>query len=127
MTIGLACYGLTIIVGLIDSSVMGFWLQLVILGIGWNFLFISGTTLLPRTYLKGEKFKAQAFNDSVVFSTQAIASLSAGWAISTTSWQAMLLVCLIPIGFMLVTLLRSNPIPGAEELKDNNDTEEGLA
>ncbi|MFB1001992.1 MAG: MFS transporter, partial [Pseudomonadales bacterium] len=65
MTIGLACYGLTIIVGLIDSSVMGFWFQLVILGIGWNFLFISGTTLLPRTYLKGEKFKAQAFNDSV--------------------------------------------------------------
>ena len=127
MTIGLACYGLTIIVGLIDSSVMGFWLQLVILGIGWNFLFISGTTLLPRTYLKGEKFKAQAFNDSVVFSTQAIASLSAGWAISTTSWQAMLLVCLMPIGFMLVTLLRSNPIPSAEGIKDDDHKEKSLA
>jgi len=124
MTIGLACYGLTIIVGLIDSSVMGFWLQLVILGIGWNFLFISGTTLLPRTYLKGEKFKAQAFNDSVVFSTQAIASLSAGWAISTTSWQAMLLVCLMPIGFMLVTLLRSGSIPSTEGIHDDNANKE---
>jgi len=124
MTIGLACYGLTIIVGLIDSSVMGFWFQLVILGIGWNFLFISGTTLLPRTYLKGEKFKAQAFNDSVVFSTQAIASLSAGWAISTTSWQAMLLVCLMPIGFMLVTLLRSGSIPSTEGIHDDNANKE---
>ena len=124
MTIGLACYGLTIIIGLIDSSVMGFWLQLVILGIGWNFLFISGTTLLPRTYLKGEKFKAQAFNDSVVFSTQAIASLSAGWAISSTSWQAMLLVCLIPIGFMLVTLMRSGSIPSAEGIHDDNTNKE---
>ena len=121
MTIGLACYGLTIIIGLIDSSVMGFWFQLVILGIGWNFLFISGTTLLPRTYLKGEKFKAQAFNDSVIFSTQAIASLSAGWAISTTSWQAILLVCLIPIGFMLVTLMRSGSIPSAEGIHDDDD------
>jgi len=121
MTTGLACYGLTIIIGLIDSSVMGFWLQLVILGIGWNFLFISGTTLLPRTYLKGEKFKAQAFNDSVIFSTQAIASLSAGWAISSTSWQAMLLVCLIPIGFMLVTLLRSGSIPSAEGIHDDDN------
>ncbi|MDG1937331.1 MAG: MFS transporter [Pseudomonadales bacterium] len=115
MSVGLACYGLTIIIGLIDSSVMGFWSQLVILGIGWNFLFISGTTLLPRTYLKGDKFTVQGFNDSVVFSTQAIASLSAGWAISSTSWQAMLLACLIPIGLMLIILLRSNPIPASEE------------
>ena len=115
MSVGLACYGLTIIIGLIDSSVMGFWSQLVILGIGWNFLFISGTTLLPRTYLKGDKFTAQGFNDSVVFSTQAIASLSAVWAISSTSWQAMLLACLIPIGLMLIILLRSNPIPASEE------------
>ena len=129
MAIGLACYGLTIIIGLIDSSVMGFWLQLVILGIGWNFLFISGTTLLPRTYLKGEQFKAQAFNDSVIFSTQAIASLSAGWAISSTSWQAMLLVCLIPIGFMLVTLMRSGSIPSAEGIHDddNANKEKSLA
>lgn len=115
MSIGLVCYGFTIIIGLIDSSVMGFWSQLVILGIGWNFLFISGTTLLPRTYLKSDKFTAQGFNDSVVFFTQAVASLSAGWAISTTSWQAMLLVCLIPIGFMLITLLRSDPVPASEE------------
>jgi MFS family permease len=75
------------------------------LGIGWNFLFISGTALLPTSYREGEQYRAQALNDSVVFSTQALASLSAGWAITAISWQAMLLLCMAPIALMLVALL----------------------
>lgn len=108
MMAGLFCYSLTIVIGLIDSSVMGFWSQLVMLGIGWNFLFVSGTALLPRAYLSGEQFRAQGFNDSVVFSTQAVASLSAGWAVSSTSWQTTMLICLMPMVFMVVMLLRSD-------------------
>jgi MFS family permease len=105
MIAGLACFSLTIIIGLIDASVLGFWGQLVMLGIGWNFLFISGTALLPTAHQEGEQYKAQALNDSVVFSTQAIASLSAGWAISAISWDTLLLLCLIPIGAMVAALL----------------------
>lgn len=109
MLTGLLCYGITIVIGLINSSVMGYWSQLVMLGIGWNFLFIAGTSLLPRTYLPGEQYKAQAFNDSIVFSTQAMASLSAGWAISVSSWQTMLLICLLPIAVMIGMLIRTKP------------------
>jgi MFS family permease len=104
MIAGLACYSLTIIIGLFDASVMGYWGQLVMLGIGWNFLFVSGTALLPTAYREGEQFRAQGLNDSVVFSTQAIASLSAGWAISAVSWDSLLLLCLIPMGFMAALL-----------------------
>ena len=104
MVTGLACYAITIIVGLNDTSVFGFWGQLVMLGIGWNFLFVSGTALLPSTYREGEQFEVQALNDTVVFSSQAVASLSAGWALSNASWHILLLVCLIPIVFMLVAL-----------------------
>jgi hypothetical protein len=100
MIAGLACYALTVVIGLYDVSVMGFWGQLVMLGIGWNFLFISGTALLPTAYNEGEQYRAQALNDSVVFGTQAIASLSAGWAISAVSWQVVLLLCLLPMGIM---------------------------
>jgi MFS family permease len=75
------------------------------LGIGWNFLFVSGTALLPTAHLEGEQYRAQALNDSVVFSTQAIASLSAGWAVSAVSWQSALLVCLLPMALMIVALL----------------------
>ena len=79
MLVGLCCYTVTIAIGMTDSSVAGFWGQLVMLGIGWNFLFVSATALLPLGYSEGEDFRAQSLNDTVVFSTQAVASLSAGW------------------------------------------------
>ncbi len=105
MIAGLVCYATTIVIGLLDVSVMGFWGQLVMLGIGWNFLFISGTALLPMAYREGEQYRAQALNDSVVFSTQAVAALTAGWAISAISWQSLLLLCLIPVMVMITALL----------------------
>jgi len=105
MLAGLACYGVMIVIGLIDASVMGFWGQLVMLGIGWNFLFVAGTALLPTAYREGEQFRAQAMNDTVVFGTQAIASLSAGWALSLISWQQLLLLCLLPMSAMVIALL----------------------
>ena len=81
------------------------WMQLVLLGVGWNFLFVSGTALLPRTYEERDKFKGQAINDLTVFTFQALASLSAGWALGLINWQQMLLICLLPIAIMLVLLL----------------------
>lgn len=105
MVTGLVAYSLTIILGFIDTSTTGYWYQLVLLGIGWNFLFIAGTSLLPRTYREGEQFKARALNDGLVFSAQAIASLSAGWVISTTLWQNLLLLCVAPILLLALILL----------------------
>jgi len=112
MVAGLCCYAATITIGLIDGSVLGFWGQLVMLGIGWNFLFLSGTSMLPTGYGPGQQYKAQSLNDSVVFASQAIASLSAGWAISTVSWQALLLLCLMPM-LLLIALLLKQRIPSA--------------
>ena len=105
MVAGLACYCATIAIGYFDISVKGFWMQLVLLGVGWNFLFVSGTALLPRTYEERDKFKGQAINDLTVFTFQALASLSAGWALGLINWQQMLLICLLPIAMMLVLLL----------------------
>ncbi len=105
MMAGLACYAITITIGLIDSSVLGFWGQLVMLGIGWNFLFVSGTALLPSAYEPGEQYRAQALNDGVVFSAQAMASLSAGWAVNAISWHSVLLLCVVPMAVMAGLLI----------------------
>lgn len=105
MTAGLVCYGLTVLVGMSHTTVSGFWVQLVLLGVGWNFLFVSGTALLPSTYLPGEQFKAQGVNDVIVFSCQAVASLSAGWALTASSWQTILLICLAPMALLAVLLV----------------------
>ena len=104
MLAGLACYVCTIAIGLVDASLLGFWGQLVMLGVGWNFLFVAGTALLPMGYREGEQYRGQALNDSVVFSSQAAASLSAGWAISAVSWQSLLLFCLLPMALLALLL-----------------------
>ena len=75
---------------------------LIFLGLGWNFLFISGTSLLVLTYEEQEKFKAQGLNDFVVYSVHAIGSLSAGIFITLTNWKIMNLIC---IPFMILIIL----------------------
>lgn len=83
--LGLACVALN----LAGTSVAHFWWALVALGISWNFLFIGGTTLLTETYAQAERAKVQAANDFIVFTTVALASLSAGYLQHSFGWQAV--------------------------------------
>jgi len=76
-------------------------IALIFLGFGWNFLFISGTSLVVLTYKEEEKFKAQGINDFIVFSTMAIASLLAGILLILTSWKTMNLIC-IPFLILII-------------------------
>ncbi|MFQ3323502.1 MAG: MFS family permease [Pseudomonadales bacterium] len=85
-------------------SVDGFWLSLVLLGIGWNFMFVGGTSLLPLVYRDGEQFTVQALNDGVVFSIQALASSSSGWILAAWQWQGVVLAS-IPLLLMPLCLL----------------------
>lgn len=101
---GLGLYAVCIIVGLIGQGVGHFWWALVLLGVGWNFLFVAGTSLLPQCYSAGEKFKVQAFNDAIIFSVQALTTLSAGWVLQLWGWHLILLSCL-PLMMLLLLLL----------------------
>lgn len=62
---------------------------LVLLGMGWNFLFVAGTTLLTTSYAPSERYRAQGLNDFVVFGTQAAASLAAGPAVMRLGWPSL--------------------------------------
>ena len=78
-----------VVVNLAGTEVTHFWAALTLLGVGWNFLFIGGTTLLTETYAEAEKAKAQALNDFVVFTVITIASLSAGALQYQLGWRAV--------------------------------------
>ncbi len=65
---------------------------LLLLGIGWNFLFVGGTTLLPRGYQDAERFRVQGLNDIMVFGSQATAALSAGAILSWLGWGGLVMV-----------------------------------
>lgn len=102
MLLGSVLYALVLVLGFWGVSLMHYWGALVLLGIGWNFLFLSGTSLLPNAYRPSEKFKVQAANDFVIFAVQAIASLSAGWVLYRFGWHLQILLCLLPVFILLL-------------------------
>ena len=81
---------------------------MVFLGLRWNFLYLSGTGLLVLSYKEQEKFKAQGFNDILVFSIQALASLSAGYMLSITSWKTMNLIALPFLVLIIFSSIRAD-------------------
>lgn len=87
---GVGALFLCLLAGTIDTRVVHYWITMVVLGIGWNFLFLSGTNLLRHGYRDEERFKVQSFNDFLVFSIQGIASLSSGWFLFHWGWQGVI-------------------------------------
>jgi MFS family permease len=92
MSAGLVALLLCVLLALLGEDLLHYWWALVLLGMGWNFLFVGGTTLLTRSYQPVERFKVQATNDFTVFSIQALASLSAGAVLYTAGWNNLVLL-----------------------------------
>jgi predicted MFS family arabinose efflux permease len=76
-----------------------FRIALAVNGVGWNFLFVSATTVVTTCYRPNERGKAQALNDFLVFGTTATSSFMAGflqdkWGWYPLNWFSMLLILL---------------------------------
>lgn len=101
--LGLIC----VFVNLLGTTVAHFWVSLVLLGLSWNFLFVGATSLLTQTYHAVERFKVQAINDFIIFTTVAIASLSAGYLQFYFGWRSvnvgvLPLLCVILLSILLL-------------------------
>ena len=101
---GIFFYSITLLISIFDQNFFNYMFALIFLGLGWNFLFISGTSLLVLTYKENEKYKMQGLNDFIVYSVHALGSLSAGVFIALTSWKIMNLIC---IPFIILIILAS--------------------
>lgn len=82
-----------------------FAVALILMGIGWNFLYIGGTSLLATTYTTGEKGVAQATNDMSVFIFSLLCSLGAGPLLNAYGWKTMHLLLVPWVLFIIVPLL----------------------
>lgn len=102
----------TSIIGLQGHTVLHYWWALVFLGVGWNFLYIGGTTLLTYTYRTSERFRAQAVNEFLVFGTSATASLLAGTVMHYFGWGTLMLLPIPILVFICIALIavRKNPL-----------------
>jgi MFS family permease len=89
-------------------EVLHYGSALLLLGVGWNLMFIAATTLLTTTYRPHERIQAQTLNDFLVFGAQATASLMAGLALATIGWKLLNLATLPLLVAVLasITLLR---------------------
>jgi MFS family permease len=112
---GFALMIICIFIGWGQPDFINYWGTLIFLGVGWNFLFLGGTTLLTQSYHTSERFKVQAVNDFLVFGLQAIGSLSAGILLASIGWSGVmvfalpLLLLLVPVIFAASTT-RPEPI-----------------
>ena len=118
MYVGIFLYSITILISFFDQTHMNYMFALIFLGLGWNFLFISGTSLLVLTYKEEEKFKAQGLNDFIVYSIHATGSLSAGILIVLTNWKFMNMMCIPLLIIIILTILRAD-IHSKKIIKNN--------
>jgi MFS family permease len=99
--LNLVCIG----VALSGVELVHFLSALFVLGVGWNFLFIGGTTLLTETYRPEEKNRAQGAMDFCVFSTMAVSSFASGALVTTQGWAWLNIGSLIPVTLTMAALI----------------------
>lgn len=86
---GVLLMAASVAVALNGNSVPHFVIALAMVGIGWNFMYIGGTTLLTESYKPAEKARTQGANDFIVFATMGVSSIASGAMVSTAGWEAM--------------------------------------
>ena len=104
MTAGVAILAASVTTAWIGHSAAHYLTALVLLGVGWNFLFTAGSTLITTTYRHAERFKAQGLNDLIVFGTMAVLTLAAGVLLELVGWRGLLL-CTLPFLALMLALI----------------------
>ena len=95
----------TSVVGLQGHSVLHYWWALVLLGVGWNFLYVGATTMLTYTYTDSERFRAQGLNELLVFGSSATASLMAGTVMHYFGWFRLMLIPIPILALVCIALV----------------------
>ena len=105
MAVGLALEIGCVAVALSGVDLMHFLVALFALGLGWNFLFVGGTTLVTQAYRPEEKTTAQAAMDTCIFATMTVTSFSSGALVTTQGWTLLNLGSLAPLTLIGAALL----------------------
>jgi MFS family permease len=104
MTVGLLLNFVCVAIALSGVDLMHFLAALFVLGVGWNFLFIGGTTLATEAYRPEERTTAQAGVDFWVYTTMTLTSFGSGALVTTGGWTFMNVGSLVPLGLLAAAL-----------------------
>lgn len=112
--VGLAVFALELATALQGTEFLPFFVSLTLLGVGWNFLYVGGTTLLVTRYLPSEKAGVQAFNDSFVYLFATVATFGAGAWERGLGWNGLQFLSVPFLALVLVLLVATRPKLGKE-------------
>jgi MFS family permease len=104
-------------INLAGTEIGNFWAANLLLGVGWNFLFVGATTLLTRVYSPEERAKVQALNDFLIFGTSTLSSFSSGALLAGFGWTTVQLAVLpaVAVAAVAVAWLRLRPQPAGPQ------------
>ena len=102
---GLFLLSASVFVAMSGNTVFLFWLSMALLGVGWNFAFTAGTSLMTEAYTPSERAKAQSGVNFLIYGTAAVSSLSSGTLLHFFGWRWVNLTALPLIGTALVATL----------------------
>jgi len=105
--LGGVLFVLSVMINIHGQSIWHFTTALILLGVGWNFMFIAATGLFSQSYKAHNKSKAQAFNEFFVFSCVTITALLSGWLESTVGWEKMN-IYVLPFVIAVIILFAMN-------------------
>lgn len=91
---GAALLSGTTAIAISGQTMAHYWFALVLLGVGWNFLFIGGSALVARVHSEAERGKVQGVNDLIIFSFVALGSLMSGTLLHWLGWNLLNLLML---------------------------------
>lgn len=89
MLMGTACFIVNVLLSQGSPDTLHFSISLIFVGIGWNFLYIGGTTLLTESIDSHERGKALGFNDTVIFMVTLGCAFSAGSLVLGLGWTLL--------------------------------------
>ena len=102
---GLALIAICVPIALAGHGVLHFWLSMAILGIGWNFTFTAGTSLLTQAHTPGERAKTQGMVNFIIYGVAAVSALAAGPLLHFFSWETVNMAALpLVLVAVIVTL-----------------------
>ena len=102
---GIVLLCIAVITAMTEIGLNGYWLVLVLLGVGWNFLFTAGTTLLTSSYRSAQRYRAQATHDLIVFAFQAVSALASGIILHRLGWFNIQLISIVVLSLLTVSYL----------------------
>lgn len=104
LSLGMALLIGSAVTGMSGIALWQFWTDLILLGVGWNFAFVSATTMVTESYLPSEKNKVQGFHDTILFGTVAFASLMSGRVFVSYGWYTVNVI-IFPTAAICLTVL----------------------